>query len=115
MLPQGMLKLSSWNIVYGADVDEDMANLDGSVRPQVLSAIRKVSQNPLPKREGGYGTELGNKDGLNLTGCLKIKLRKAGIRVVYTLERTEQDMKIVIVGIRADLDVYRRAVQRLGR
>ncbi len=91
-----------------------MKALDGSVRAQVLSAVRKVSKNPLPKREGGYGTELGNKYGIDLTGCLKVKLKKAGIRIVYKLERTELGMRIIIVGMRADMVVYREAARRLG-
>ena len=39
---------------------------------------------------------------------------KAGIRIVYTLERSENDMTIVIVGMRADMEVYREASKRLG-
>ena len=107
--------MSNWRILYGRGVAEDIAALDGSIRPQVFSAMRKVSQNPLPRREGGYGTELGNRNGIDLTGCLKIKLKKPGIRVIYTLDRSEQDMTIIIIGLRADLAVYKNAFQRLGR
>ncbi len=107
--------MSNWRILYGKGVAEDIAALDGSIRPQVLNAIRKVSQNPLPRREGGYGTELGHRNGIDLTGCLKIKLKKPGIRVIYTLERSAQDMTIIIIGLRADLAVYKNAFQRLDR
>ena len=107
--------MSNWNIVYDARVAADISGLDGSVRPQVLSALSKVSQNLLPKREGGYGVELGNKNGLDLTGCLKIKLKKYGIRIIYTLERNKQNMNIIVIGMRADLAVYKDAAQRLVR
>ena len=80
-----------------------------------MSALSKVSQNLLPKREGGYGVELGNKNGLDLTGCLKIKLKKYGIRIIYTLERNKQNMNIIVIGMRADLAVYKDAAQRLVR
>lgn len=107
--------MSSWNIVYNDEVLKDIAALDGSVKKLVIKAIHKIRENPLPKREGGYGTELGNKHGIDLSGCLKIKLKKAGIRIVYQLERTGTSMAIIIVGMRADLEVYREAARRLGR
>ena len=62
--------------------------------------------------EGGYGKPLGNRNGANLTGFLKIKLRGAGLRVVYKLVRTESEMLIVVVGARADDEVYETAEQR---
>jgi mRNA interferase RelE/StbE len=93
---------------------DDIARLDGSQKREAEKAIFKVSQNPLPQREGGYGVELGNKAGLNLSGCLKIRLKKAGIRVVYQLKREKGRMVIVIIGMRAELEVYREAVKRLG-
>ena len=37
----------------------DLRKLDGSVKVQVLKGIRKVSQNPLPTNQGGYGKPLG--------------------------------------------------------
>ncbi len=94
---------------------QDFTKLDGSVRPQVLRAMYKTSNNPLPQSEGGYGVELRNRNGIDLTGCLKIKLKKAGVRIVYTLERTAKSMNIVIIGMRADMEVYKEAAKRLGR
>ena len=107
--------MSRWNILYREEAIEDIEALDGSIRPQVMKMIRRVAENPLPQREGGYGVELGNKNGVDLTGCLKIKLKKAGIRVIYTLERSGQDMTVVIVGMRADLEVYKETAKRLGK
>lgn len=102
-----------WDIKYLPEAIADMKKLDGSQRKQVLKAIDKVSQNPLPSSEGGLGKPLGNKNGNNLTGLLKIKLLHAGIRVVYDLIRDEHGMRIIIVGIRADNEVYELAEKRL--
>jgi mRNA interferase RelE/StbE len=63
--------------------------------------------------EGGYGKPLGNKGGTDLTGFLKIKLRGSGLRVVYKLVHTESEMLIVVVGARADNEVYETAEQKL--
>jgi mRNA interferase RelE/StbE len=65
--------------------------------------------------EGGYGKPLGNKGGTDLTGFLKIKLRGSGLRVVYKLVRTESEMLIVVVGARADDEVYETAEQRVKK
>lgn len=97
------------------DAKQDFTKLDGSVKPQVLRAMYKTSNNPLPQSEGGYGVELGNRSGIDLTGCLKLKIKKAGVRIVYTLERTAKSMNIVIIGMRADMEVYKEAAKRLGR
>lgn len=102
-----------WEIVYIEAAVKDLQDLDGSVRKQVLRAIEKVAQNPQPKSEGGYGNPLGNRNGLNLTGYMKIKLRDVGIRVVYRIEEVNGVMRIIIIGARSDDEVYRLAVQRI--
>ena len=103
----------SWSISYHPAALEDLKRLDGSQKKQVLKAIQKVSANPLPYNEGGYGKPLGNKSGNNLSNLLKIKLRQSGIRVVYDLVRNKNDMCIIVIGIRADNEVYRIAGQRI--
>jgi len=76
-------------------------------------ALRDVcSTIPLPKSEGGYGKPLGNKNGNDPTGYLKIKLLAAGIRVVYKLVRTETQMLIIVIGMRSDEEVYETAQKR---
>lgn len=89
-----------------------MKKLERSASLQVLKGIKKVSRNPLPVQEGGYGKPLGNKNGANLTNLLKIKFRDLGIRVVYKVERVEDVMKIIVVSARTDEQVYREAARR---
>ena len=102
----------SWEIHYTNEAKADLRNLDGSQRKNVIKAITKVSQNPLPANEGGYGKPLGNKHGNDLTGLCKIKRVKDGIRVVYALIRTETTMKIVVIAARSDDEVYEIAAKR---
>ena len=64
-----------WSIEFLKEAEKDIKKLDHSAQLQVLKGIRKVSQNPLPKEEGGYGKSLGNKRGANLTNLLKIKYK----------------------------------------
>lgn len=80
----------SWKVEYLPEAEKDLKGLDGSQRNLVLKAIKKVQQNPLPVDEQGYGKPLGNHNSTNLAGLLKIKLRSAGLRIVYQLERLLQ-------------------------
>lgn len=72
----------------------------------------KVSQNPLPAENGGYGKPLGNKGAQNLTNLLKIKFKNLGVRVVYKVEYTETVMKIIVISARADEYAYKEAAKR---
>lgn len=105
----------TWSIEFLEEAEKDMKKLDHSVRIQVLKGIKKVSQNPLPAEEGGYGKVLGNKRGINLTNLLKIKFRDLGIRVVYKIECMDGVMKIIVVSARTDEQVYKEAAKRRER
>lgn len=105
----------NWKLVYLPEAAKDLKNLAGNQRIMVVKAIDKVLQNPLPISEGGYGKPLGNKHGNDLSGFLKIKLKSAGIRVVYKLIRTETEMLVVVIGARADDEVYETAQHRVQK
>mgnify|MGYP002521230645 FL=1 len=102
----------SWTIVFLEEAKDDLKKLDGSVKPQVLKGIQKVCQNPLPDYQGGYGKPLGNQSGAALSGLMKIKFKKIGIRVVYKAEITDNVMRIIIVSARSDNQVYEDAENR---
>lgn len=102
----------TWAVKYLPEAERDLAALDNSQRILVLKAITKVSRNPLPKSEGGYGVPLGNHNVARLAGLLKIKLRQSGLRIVYKLVRVNDEMVIVVVGARADYEAYRTAELR---
>lgn len=104
-----------WIIEYTREAKEDIKALDGTQRKQVIKAINKVSCNPLPNNEGGYGKPLGNHLTSNLAGYMKIKLLKLGLRIVYGIERKNGVMRIIIVSIRNDEEVYKMAYERLNK
>ena len=105
----------SWKLSYLPEAEKDLKALDGSQRILVLKAIKKVQQNPLPAEENGYGKSLGNYGSTGLAGLLKIILRAAGLRVVYKLQRTESEMLVIVIGVRADEEVYDVASKRAAR
>ena len=104
----------TWEIKYHPLAKEELSKLDGSVRKIVLKGIIKVSENPKPQSEGGYGKPLGNKSGNDLTGLMKIKYRDIGIRVAYKLVEDEKthEMYILVISARADNEVYDLAGKR---
>lgn len=104
-----------WAIKMIPEAKEDLKKLDGSLIKQVLAGIRKVSENPLPQSEGGFGKALGHNLGSDLTGFFKIKYRGIGIRVVYTIVRKEEVMNIVVISAREDNACYRYAERRKGK
>ena len=102
----------TWSIEFLEEAEKDIKKFDHSVQIQVLKGIRKVGQNPLSAKEGGYGKPLGNKSGVNLTNFMKIKFRDLGIRVVYKVEHIDGVMKIIVVSARTDEQVYKEAAKR---
>ena len=107
--------MTTWKVIWWDESKKDLLKLDRSKEILVRKSIKKVSQNPLPVSEGGYGKPLGNKNNVNLTGCYKIKLTAAGIRIVYRLERTEHGMEIIISGLRESAEVYDIAAKRIEK
>jgi len=103
----------SLKINYLPEALEDLRKLDGSQRILIRKAIQKVSGNPLPETEGGYGKLLGNKSNTNLSGFLKIKLRGADLRIVYKLICQGDSILIIVIGAREDDEVYETAQRRI--
>ncbi len=104
----------AWKIEYFVEVKEDLEKLDNSQRIIVLEAIKKVSKNPLPNYQGGYGKPLGNYGNNKLSGYFKIKLKKHGIRVIYKILEDDEIMRIVVISIRDNSIVYKKAEERVN-
>ena len=103
----------NWKIELTACAKEDLNRFKGSNKKQIEKSILKVSSNPLPINEGGYGKPLGNHSSNNLSGFLKIKLRALGVRIIYKLVRVETKMQIVVISIRNDNRCYEEAEKRI--
>ncbi|MBO6111941.1 MAG: type II toxin-antitoxin system RelE/ParE family toxin [Lachnospiraceae bacterium] len=97
------------NVSFINAADKDFSELDNSQRIIVFKAIVKVASNPKP-RPDGFGKPLSGR----LAGFYKIKLRDYGIRIIYRLVPPDSDnMNIVIIGMRADNEVYDEARVRI--
>ncbi len=104
-----------WKLEFLPEARKELRKLDGSQRQRVIKAINKTLKNPFPRSKGGYGIELGNKGGVNLTGCYEIKLRGEGLRAIYKLIHTRTEMLVIVIDVREDETVYDVAEERIMR
>ena len=82
---------------------EEWQRLDNSVRELFRKVLKKRLVQPhLP------GSELYG----DLRNCYKIKLRKQGFRLVYTVEDDQLVVLVLAVDKREDLAAYRSAILR---
>lgn len=102
----------SWEIEYIREAKKDLKKLDPYNRKLILKAIEKTAESPLPPPEG-IGKPLGNHASSRLSGFYKIKLRDLGYRVVYQLIREGDRMRIIVISVRNDEEVYREAERRI--
>lgn len=105
----------AWKIELIPPAEKDLSKLDHAQRIQVVKALEKVSADPRPMSEGGYGKPLGNHNGNDLSGLMKIKIRRAGIRIIYRLVRAGMTMKVIVIGMRGDNQAYDDAGRRRER
>jgi len=125
----------SWRVEWLEEAAKDMRRLGKAEQKQVLKGVAKVSENPLPSSQGGYGQPMRNADPADvrpprrgeqgkplrnanrahLAGLCKIKFRDLGIRVVYKPVLKEGTMVIIVVGVRTDGEAYLKADERRGR
>ncbi|MEW6106779.1 MAG: hypothetical protein AB1563_10530 [Bacillota bacterium] len=95
---------------------------DMAVAKMVAAAIVKLCKNPLPQDMGGVGRRLGKrKETGDLRLLLYVKLKGAGIRIVYALnhstaedgsERTNKSLTIAVISKREDMEAYLEALKR---
>lgn len=101
-----------WKIEYIKEAQRDLKRLDPYNRKLILKAIERTAERPLPPPDG-IGKPLGNHATSKLSGFFKIKLRNLGYRVVYSLVRDKEIMKIVVISVRDDEAVYKEAERRI--
>ncbi len=99
-----------FNIIYHSAVKRDIKKLgfDKKRQLKLKNKIEAIAENPYPKSVGGLGEPL--KGGLK--GLLKFRFDNH-YRVVYQLVAVDKQLKVLIVGIRADGDVYNQVSKRL--
>jgi len=90
------------------EAEDDLKDIDQSIRIKILKAIKKLETAPLD-----YGETLGHHLGKKLTGLRKIQPAD-GFRVVYWVINDEVLVLIVAIGKRNRHRVYKTAAERIA-
>ena len=108
------MKCMKWSIEYIKEAARDLRKIEPCNRRLILKAIEKTAERPLPPPDG-IGKPLGNHASSRLAGYYKIKLRDLGYRVVYGLKLENNVMRVIVIGIRDDDEVYKEAERRIKK
>lgn len=94
-------------IEFFPEVENDLKQLDHRVRLLVFKQLKKISQSPQ------LGDLLGNKAGMDLSGCRKMYVDHKRVRIVYRIIEEVIVVEVIAIAQRDDMSVYREASQRI--
>ncbi len=95
-----------YDVRYHPLVEKDLEKLSNTIRIEVFKKIKKIRQSP------ELGQALGNKNGMNLSGLRKMYAAKKQIRIVYEIIDDIIVIKVLAIGKREKMQVYKEAEQR---
>jgi mRNA interferase RelE/StbE len=96
-----------YTIEFFPEVEDDLKQLDHRVRLLVFKQLKKLSQSPQ------LGDLLGNKAGMDLSGCRKMYVDHKRVRIVYRIIEEVIVVEVIAIAQRDDMSVYREASQRI--
>lgn len=95
----------TYKLLRHEDFTTEWEDLPVVIRAQLKKKLAKIIEQPhIPK----------NMLRGDLVGCYKIKLLKAGVRLVYQVKDDEVIILLITVGKREDSTVYDEAIKRLN-
>jgi len=93
----------TYELVFKQEAHKEWTKLDSTIRTQFKKKLIEILENPR--------VESSRLNGMK--DCYKIKLRKAGYRLVYQVRDLEILISIVAVGKRERNAVYKIAAKRI--
>jgi mRNA interferase RelE/StbE len=96
-------------IEFFPEVEDDLKQLDHRIRLLVFKQLKKLSQSPQ------LGDLLGNKAGMDLSGCRKMYVDHKRVRIVYRIIEEVIVVEIITIAQRDNMSVYREASQRIDK
>ena len=88
-------------------VYDDLKVLDNALVIKVFKKLKQIQQSPQ------IGENLGNKNGMNLSGFKKVYIDKKRVRIVFEVQADILTVYAIAVGQRDDMEVYKKAFDRL--
>lgn len=96
-----------YRVEFFPEVEDDLKQLDHRVRILVFKQLKKLSQSPQ------LGDLLGNKAGMDLSGCRKMYVDHKRVRIVYRIIEKVIVVEVIAIAQRDDMRVYCEASQRI--
>ena len=96
-----------YTIEFFPEVEDDLVQLDHRVRLLVFKQLNKLANSPQ------LGDLLGNKSGMDLSGCRKMYVDHKRVRIVYRIIEEIIVVEVIAIAARDEMAVYREAAQRL--
>ena len=96
-----------YKLRFHPSVDDDFKEISIYQKKLVIKQFEKIIKSP------ELGKPLGNKNGYNLSGCRKMYADGKKIRIVYKIIYNEIIVEVIAVGQRDEMEVYKKASQRL--
>lgn len=94
----------TYKLVRHKHFKDDWDRLPPAIQQQLKKKLAKILENPHIVK---------NRLSGELSSCYKIKLLKAGVRLVYQVKDNEVVILLLTVGKREDSEVYQEAITRL--
>lgn len=88
---------------------EELAKLDHSIQILFTKKLKQILNTP------EIGIKLGNKNNLKLKGFKKTYFNNKKYRIVYEVIQTKVIIYIIAVGKREEMDVYKKANNRVDK
>lgn len=88
-------------------VYDDLKVLDNALVIKVFKKLKQIQQSPQ------ISENLGNKNGMNLSGFKKVYIDKKRVRIVFEVQDDILTVYTIAVGQRDDMEVYKKAFDRL--
>ena len=95
--------IGPWSLAYSAAAQQDVIALDGSDRPLVEAALRKLTTDPQLR---GYPL------GANLAGFRALVVGKKKIRIIFKVISDQVVVFVIAIGHRRNDEVYLKAATR---
>ena len=96
--------MPKYELKFDEEALREWKRLDGSIRSEFLPILERRLENPIIESAGLSG---------ELAGCFKIKSKKTGYRLIYTVRDKVLIVTVIAIGKRDNLSAYLKAKKRI--
>ena len=95
--------MRNFQLKFDPDALKEWQRLDGSIKKELRAHLAKRLKSPIVESARLHG---------DLHNCFKIKSKRSGYRLIYTVEQGVFVVIVIAIGKREDLSAYKAAQKR---